>query len=257
MPDWAAPDSSKLASAHPRSKSTLVTHQSHFSSPSSPAACSFGKLPDPVACGFGSNSGLKSPVSVLILLFSRFFPMPLSLAHRLGTSAHLSPLVQKAKRLGARKPEDLEHIALARGLRYFGKIDPTTGELPPETPMLALDPKHFSNEELAITLMSPSLPYSLTRLRMAGAMLGALGISAHQILRLARLERCETIVRHIAECASQVEPHHPLWGLLLEHLPHSPPPAPDILPHPTRFVAMSGLDRTGRSNRMQWIRPTP
>ena len=92
---------------------------------------------------------------------------------------------------------------------------------------------------------------------MAGAMLGAEGVSADKILRLARLERCESVVRHIAECASKIEPDQPFWASLLERLPDTPPPAADILPHPSRFVAMSGLDRTGRINRAQWIRPTP
>jgi hypothetical protein len=119
----------------------------------------------------------------------------------MGTTAHLSPLVQKTKRLGVRTPEDLQHIALARGLRYFGQINLASDGLRPESPMPALDREHFSNEELAIALMSPSLPYSLTRLRMAAAMLGANGNSAEKILRLARMERCEPIVRHIAECA--------------------------------------------------------
>ena len=41
--------------------------------------------------------------------------MPTStLAYRLGTTTHLSPLPQKARRLGVRAPEDLERIALER-----------------------------------------------------------------------------------------------------------------------------------------------
>jgi hypothetical protein len=181
--------------------------------------------------------------------------MTATLAKRLGTSAHISPLLQKAKRLGVQTPEDLERIALSRGLRYFGRPDPSSAELLPEPAMPAFDPQRFPNEELAIALMSPSLPYSLTRLRMAGALLGADRVSAPEILRLARLERCESIVRHIAQCAAQVEPRNPFWASLLIHLPLSPPTAPDVLPHPTRFIAMSGLDRTGRINRRQWIRP--
>jgi hypothetical protein len=176
-----------------------------------------------------------------------------TLANRLGTGSHLSPLMQKARRLGVFSPDDLEEIAITRGLRYFGQ----TSDHGNKSTSKAIDPKNFTNGELAIALMSPSLPYSLTRLRMAGAMLGAEGVSPPEILRLARLERCESIVRHIAECAFKVEPHHPLWSALLEHLPDFAPPPPDILPHPSRFVAMSGIDRTGRTYRMQWIRPTP
>jgi hypothetical protein len=178
------------------------------------------------------------------------------LANRLGTTAHLSPLIHKAKRLGLHEPENLEHLALARGLRYFGQILQTANNTGTESPTPLPDPEQFSNEELAIALMSPSLPYSLTRLRMAAAMLGDKSIRAHTILRLARLERCEIIVRHIAECATRVEPDYSLWKTLLENLPTPPPLAPDTLPHPSRFVAMSGFDRSGRNHRMQWIRPS-
>lgn len=195
----------------------------------------------------------STPLSTRVSLLH----MTATLAHRLGTSAHISPLLQKAKRLGVRTPEDLECIAVSRGLRYFGSPDPIPDAHLRETAMPAFDPQRFPNEELAIALMSPSLPYSLTRLRMAGALLGANGVTAQKILRLARLERCETIVRHIAQCAAQVEPRNPFWASLLTHLPLSPPAAPDVLPHLTRFIAMSGLDRTGRANLRQWIRPTP
>lgn len=180
--------------------------------------------------------------------------MSTNLAKRLGTTAHLSPLMQKAKRLGVHTPEDLEHLAIARGLSYFGRIDPAS-DASNRVPMPDLG--HFSNEELAIALLSPSLPYSLNRIRMGAAMLGANDVSAEIVLRLARLERSETIVRHIAESAARVEPDNPLWQTLLRRLPTHQPLAPDILPHPSRFVAMSGLDRSGRNLRMQWIRPIP
>jgi len=182
--------------------------------------------------------------------------MPVTLANRLGTSSHLSPLLQKAKRLGLSLPEDLEELAIARGLRYFGHPSASEQGQPTVSTSQALDSSAFSNEEIAIALMSLSLPYSLNRLRMAAAMLGAENISSVVILRLARHERCEKIVRYIAECAARVEPDNPLWKSLLEHLPRSQTTAPDVLPHPSRFVAMSGLDRTGRKSISQWVRPS-
>lgn len=138
------------------------------------------------------------------------------LADRLGTTVHLSPLLQKARSLGVRGPRDLENIALAKGLRYYGRPDPGTTAIP------ACQTEAFSMEELAIALMSPAAPYSLNRLRMAGALLGAPGISAAKILRLARQERCEAIVRHIAQQAIQVEPGNPFWPTLMGGLPESP-----------------------------------
>lgn len=44
---------------------------------------------------------------------------PETLARRLGTTAHLSPLLMKARRLGLRVPEDLERLAVRRGCRYY------------------------------------------------------------------------------------------------------------------------------------------
>lgn len=168
-----------------------------------------------------------------------------TLAKKLGTSVHLSPLIQKAKRLGLVEPSDLEEMAIARGLTYYGKTSTRT-----------LDLECLSIEELVIALMSPTLPYSLQRLRMAGALLGAKNLSADRLVKLARMERCESTLRYIAEMAAQVEPMHVFWLSLLERLPASPPAPPDVLPHLTRLVTYSGLDRTGRVRQMQWIRPT-
>lgn len=177
--------------------------------------------------------------------------MSQTLASRMGTTAHLSPLLHKAKHLGMRSPEDLEYLAVSRGLYYFGSVD-SSKKIP-----FAPAPAHFTNEELAIALLSPALPYSMNRIRMAAALLGGEGISAEKILRLSRLERCEIAVRHITEAAAEVEPLNPFWQTLLAGLPSSPSLAPDILPHLSRFVAMSGIGRTGRSMTRQWVRPTP
>lgn len=168
------------------------------------------------------------------------------LAKRMGMTAHISPLLQKARRLGLFSSADLELLALARGLRYFGTSDQS-----PE-----ISPDLFSNEELAIALMSPSAPYSLNRLRMAGALLAADDISVKKLVHLARQERCESIIGYIAQCAVMVEPENPFWKKLLEALPETQPVQVDILPHITRFTAMTGIDRKGKRPQSQWIRPT-
>jgi hypothetical protein len=117
------------------------------------------------------------------------------------------------------------------------------------------EPDQFTNEELAIALMSPALPYSLTRLRMAAGMLAARANSTDMLLRLAKQERCEPIVRYISECAAKVEPDDSFWHDLIGNLPPLPRFAPDTLPHPSRFVAMSGIGRSGRQTAVTWIRP--
>jgi hypothetical protein len=176
-----------------------------------------------------------------------------TLAHRIGASVHLSPLLQKARRLGVRDAHDLETIALARGLHYFGLPENSTKSNP--LPDLTHCPQ-FSHEELAIALINPAAPYSLTRIRMAAAIMAADGVSAAQIVRLARQERCASVVVHIARCGNTVEPENPFWISLLRALPDAPTAKPDVLPHISRFVAFSGINRNGRQNTMQWIRPT-
>lgn len=180
-----------------------------------------------------------------------------SLANRLGTTYHLSPLLMKAKRLGFTCPEDLERLAVRRGLRYYDPFGDSVAQLTkeaklPEVPCVGT----LTNEELAVALLSPANPYSMQRLRMSAAIMAADGNDPETIARLAKWERSESIVRHIASCGHQVEPSHPFWSQLLEHLPESPPHPDDKLPHHTRFVAMTGITRAGKEPLMQWIRPS-
>lgn len=175
-------------------------------------------------------------------------------AHRLGTSAHISPLLLKARRLGATDMQDLEAIAVSRGLTYFGRNNQPSN--PANAPIPAEHQARFSNEELAIALLNPAAPYSMNRIRMAAAVMAGNSISARKITHLARQERCEPIVKYIAECGKIVEPDNPFWQSLLNQLPNQKPANPTPLPHISRFVAMSGINRNGKQTTMQWIRPT-
>ena len=178
-----------------------------------------------------------------------------TLAQRLGTTVHLSPLLMKARRLGLATPEDLERLAVRRGLRYYdcsGESSILREEPEPEPAELCAD---FSDEELAIALVSLSFQYSQMRLRMAAAVLATEGNSPEKLARLAVEERSEVVVVYIATCGLKVEPENPFWHTLLAHLPKLPEPRPDLLPHITRFVAMTGFTRRGKETIMQWIRP--
>ena len=181
----------------------------------------------------------------------------MTLAQRMGTTPHISPLLMKAGRIGLKQPEDLEKLAVHRGLRYYDSYGDTMS-LPHDQagPSIIAKEDTLSNEELALALISLATPYSLQRLRMSAAMIGAQGNKPETIAFLAKRERSEPIVRHIAQCGSEAEPNNPFWKKLLDLLPQTPAPAIDILPHLTRFVAMTGLTRAGKGNRMQWIRPT-
>lgn len=175
-----------------------------------------------------------------------------TLAHRLGMTVHVSALLMKAGRLGFAAPEDLERLAIARGLRYYSN--------PSEVAMVREESAIYrvgdlSNEELAMALLSICLPYSQQRIRMGAAMLAAEGNSPEVIAQLAVMERGERVVHYLASLGRQVEPENEFWSEILVRLPEFDPLKPDLLPHLTRFVAMTGYTQRGRETVMQWIRP--
>lgn len=180
-----------------------------------------------------------------------------TLAGRMGTTAHLSPLLMKARRLGLGAPGDLECLAVSRGLRYYDSHGDSQHGCPPPAvgPECGID-AGLTNEELAIALLSPAAPYSQQRLRMGAAMLAAEGNRPESLASLALRERCGMVVRHIATCGHDVEPDNPFWNSLLDRVPaDTTPHRADALPHPTRFIAMTGLTRNGTGTIKQWIRP--
>jgi hypothetical protein len=67
-------------------------------------------------------------------------------------------------------------------------------------------------------------------------------------------ENCADVVRHVARCGRRFEPENSFWQNLLDLLPRVQIDL-DKMPHPTRFVEMTGIDR-GRVGRfIRWIRP--
>jgi hypothetical protein len=179
-----------------------------------------------------------------------------TLAQRLGTTPHLSPLLMKAKRLGLSAPEDLERLAVRRGLRYYGgPEDGRVMEGSAYSARCAVSEADLSNEELAMALLALALPFSQFRLRMGAAMLSARGTSPIVLGTLALQERNESVIKHIATCGQQVEPENLFWRELLDKVASAKVYPPDVLPHITRFVAMTGVTRRGKETVMQWIRP--
>ena len=172
---------------------------------------------------------------------------PPTLAERLGTTTHLSPLLRKARRLGL-GAEELEMLAIQRGCDYYHNDEPL--------PSLPISVEQFSNAELAIALLNPALRYHPQTLRLGGAMLSAPGNAVDEIARLAELERCQAMVGYIVQCGRQFEPQNAFWKDLLALLPKTHPPKSSVVPHPTRFVAMTGFTRRGAVTEVEWIRPT-
>lgn len=169
-----------------------------------------------------------------------------TLAAKLGTTTHLSPLLHKARRLGL-GPQQLETLAVQRGCRHY-----SNGTEPKEP--LAQE-SEFSNEELAVALLSVALRYDPHSLRCGAAMLGAEGNKPRRLARLAVMERSEAPVRYVAEAGQKFEPKNPFWPELLRVLPLTAPPKEGVMPHPTRFVAMTGLTRQGPGLVIEWQRP--
>ena len=171
-----------------------------------------------------------------------------TLAERLGTATHLSPLLHKALRLGL-GPKELELLAIQRGCDFYDNGETKT--------VLRVTREQFSDAELAIALLNPALRYDPQTLRLGAAMLGSADNRPDEVARLAKFERCEAIVRYVAECGKKFEPENEYWATLLDLLPKTPKPKSSVMPHPTRFVALTGITRRGVETVAQWIRPLP
>jgi hypothetical protein len=157
-----------------------------------------------------------------------------------------SPLLQKARNLGLLLPLDLERLAIARGCDYYQR------DLQPRIPPLGEVP--LSNAELAIALIAPALHPTAREIRIAAALLGTPDIVAKDVVSLSVQENCVDVVRHIAQSGRRFEPHNPFWSMLVDLLP-SVTATSISLPHPTRFVEMTGIDRGKVGLFTRWIRP--
>ena len=168
-----------------------------------------------------------------------------TLAEKLGDAPHDSPLLRKAERLGL-GAEQLEHLAIQRGCDYYH--DGT------QFPPAAINEAEFSNEELAVALLSCSRRPSPRAIRLAAALIGAPEARPDNLARLATQENRHGLVRYIAQCGLRFEPENRFWSTLVSLLPEGNVDL-DQLPHPTRFIEMTGIDRGRVGLRTRWIRP--
>lgn len=145
-------------------------------------------------------------------------------------------------------PRELQILAVQRGCAHY-----SNGSEPNE-PFATHE--QFSNEELAIALLSIALPYDPHSIRCGAAMLGAKGNSPHRLAQMTIMERSVVPVRYVAEAGIRFEPENSFWQELLSDLPATPPPKSGVLPHPTRFVAMTGFTRKGPGLFVEWQRPS-
>lgn len=141
-------------------------------------------------------------------------------------------------------PHDLQRLAVARGCKYYVVED---GPLPPAN-------LRFTNEELAVALLSPSLPPEPQDIRIAAAVLSSPDVDAPALAALAEAEGCAGLVRYIAECGQKYEPALTFWRELVARLQAAEIPS-FPLPHPTRFIEMTGMIRGQTGFFTHWIRP--
>ncbi len=165
-----------------------------------------------------------------------------------------SDLLGKVSGLGLELPDDLERIAVVRGLRYYD-VRNEGDRLRRET-RLRISTDRLSNAELAIAMLSPDLPAETParlqlRQRIAAAVLSAPDVEPRNLAELAVRARCAPIVRWIALCGEEVEPENAFWRELLAALPDVE--NPERAPHPTRFVEMTGITRNHVGIQKRWI----
>jgi hypothetical protein len=173
-----------------------------------------------------------------------------SIAQTFGSTAHVSPLLRKVRRLGFGAPEDLLRLAAARGCHHYMPIGGEVRE--GEDPGLAV----LGDEELGVAMISGSQVHDPRLIRCAAQLLSGSDISASKLARLACMERCVPLLAYIAFHAIKGDlDRRDFWSELLQRLPPSSPVASDQWPHPSRFVIQSGYKRGGGAPAPIWLRP--
>ena len=172
----------------------------------------------------------------------------ITLAERLGMTAHISGLRHKARRLGLSVLDALASEAIARGCYHYAPAFDHGLES-------HLSEREFPNDELAMALLTVANQYDPRVIRIGAMMLGARENDPRDLARLAVWERCECVVRYIATCALRYEPDSPFWMELLEALPSGPMPKDGVMPHHSRFVSDPGLIAPRTFGKPTWLRP--
>ncbi|MBK8092134.1 MAG: hypothetical protein IPK32_09185 [Verrucomicrobiaceae bacterium] len=171
-----------------------------------------------------------------------------TLAQKLGFATPVSRLREVAKRFGLVTEKDLIDEAVARGcFHYMQQIG--------HPPIQRVSETEFSNEELAIALLSVSNNYEPWLIRVGAMLLSHPGNQTDKLSQLAKQEQSESVLREIALAGDRYEPETAFWKELLSLLPETPPLKSGVLPHHTRFVSMPGLIGPKTYGLTKWLRP--
>lgn len=170
-----------------------------------------------------------------------------TLARRLGDTTHVSGLAIRLTRLsgaGDRLPEWLLKAAVGRGATHYQRdFDPS---LPPDNPAV-------SDEEIGVALCLGQHPYNLDNLRAAAQLLSSPRVDPARLCRLARQERCEPVLLHVAAVAERLVPQMEPWAYLRRHLRPRTILRTDALPHWTRLVSYTGISARGGPPKTDWL----
>lgn len=174
-----------------------------------------------------------------------------TIAEQLGQTSHLSPLLRKVRRLGLSDPEDLRRLAVKRGSSHYSQPG---DELAPVS-----DPgrERLQDIELAFAMLSASQFFDTRRIRAAVQLLSGLDVPPKEVVRLARMERCEALIRQVAEAGARFDDERAdFWREILDGVESARMPPEGRLPHVSRYYVETGLTRSGGkfSGKRTWLR---
>lgn len=181
--------------------------------------------------------------------FSKAGSPPGTLGEALNETIRLTPLHRKLCKLaGSQDAADcLRELAVKRGCLHYQNSFKSPNFLPETIASI-------TDEELAIGLLHCGFERSALNIRIGAQMLSDETNDVDIIIRLAKREQCQTVVRYIAECGNRIEPNNPTWDVILHKLVAAKEAPVGILPHWSRFVSMTGLTQDGGPS-VTWLRP--
>ncbi len=173
-----------------------------------------------------------------------------TLAARLGTTVHVSPLRFKLARLQSAYPSASAHcvedwlvdVANHRGARVVCRPNAPAEFCPPPTTEL-------SNEELVVAICQLQCLDRPQMLRLAAQLITREAVCVEQLALVARRERAERVLAELAHLALRVQPDHQAWGAI-ERRFRNAKPLRDVLLHWTRLA--EPVMEPGRPNAAGW-----
>ncbi len=169
-----------------------------------------------------------------------------TLARKLGDTTHISPLYRRIIQAAGSEEKAgpwLLKVAVQRGARHYRRdFDPNLPD----------DERSLSDEEIGVALCLGHLPDRPVFIRAASQLLSSPRTDPVKLAHLARMERCEAVLMHIANAALRTAPSVEPWASLRKLLRVRKLAPEGVLPHWSRFVSMTGVTQHGGSH-IDWL----